>query len=174
MENAPGVSADRGPSADLLIDPLTGFGTRHALMLALDRALEPSAAPSLLVVLGLDGYEEHISHFGRLAGRRLLVKLAARLAHVLEPSGICFRPRDDEFAAVVDTTIDAAKPLLDAAVVALRERATSGAVTAAWGAALLPDEARTPIGALAVADGRLASNAPRRRRRNRRSGLSSR
>lgn len=58
--------------------------------------------------------------------------------------------------------------MIDAAVAALRERAAPVAVTASWGAAMLPDEATDPVAALRLADERLASNAPRRRRRNRR------
>jgi len=158
----------------LPIDPLTGFGTREALLDALEQAVAPDAAPCLLVVFGLDGFDEYAALFGRLAGRTLLVKLAARLRQTLSPHGICFRPRADEFAALVEISIDGASPLLDAAVGALRERATSVAVTAAWGAAMLPDEAHDPLGALTLADERLASNTPRRRRRNRRSNGTSR
>lgn len=153
---------------DLLVDPLTGFGTRQALVAGLCEAVEPGAPAKLLVVFGLDGFDDYVALFGRLAGRTLLVKLAARLAEALGSQGVCFRPRYDEFSALIETRIDAATPLLDAAVIALRERATSGAVTAAWGAAMLPEEADDPILALALADRRLASNAPRRRRRNRR------
>jgi GGDEF domain-containing protein len=155
----------------LLVDPLTGFGTRHALLLALTDRFEADGPPTLLVVFGLDGFDEYTSLFGRLAGRTLLVKLAARLAEALAPAGVCFRPRHDEFSALIETTIDAARPVLDAAVIALRERASFGAaVTAAWGAVLLPDEAGAPGEAIRLADERLASNVPRRRRRNRRGG----
>ncbi len=154
----------------LLVDPLTGFGTRHALLLELAEAVEPESVPRLLVVFGLDGFDEYVALFGRLAGRTLLVKLAARLAESLAPVGVCFRPRYDEFSALIETPIDTARPVFDAAVAALRERASFGAVTAAWGAVLLPDEVRAPVAALELADARLASNAPRRRRRNRRSG----
>jgi GGDEF domain-containing protein len=173
MKTAPEAAAPAGRDAGgasnrLLVDPLTGFGTRHALLLALGETVKPDSVPTLLVVFGLDGFGEYTSLFGRLAGRTLLVKLAARLSEALAPGGVCFRPRHDEFSALIETTIDAAKPVLDAAVVALRERAASGAVTAAWGAVLLPDEADAPFTALRLADSRLASNAPRRRRRNRR------
>jgi GGDEF domain-containing protein len=158
----------------LPIDPLTGFATREALFDALEQSVAPDAAPSLLVVFGLDGFDEYVALFGRLAGRTLLVKLATRLREAISPHGACFRPRADEFAALLEISIDAASPLLDAAVAALRERATSVAVTAAWGAAMLPDEAREPLDALTLADERLASNTPRRRRRNRRGSDASR
>jgi GGDEF domain-containing protein len=160
--------SDGGSYGGLLVDPLTGFGTRQALVLALDEAVRSDATPSLLVVFGLEGFDEYVSLFGRLAGRTLLVKLSARLAEALAPTGVCYRPRFDEFGALIETTVAEAKLVLDLAVAALRERATSGAVTAAWGAALLPDEATGATAALQLADERLASNAPRRRRRNRR------
>jgi GGDEF domain-containing protein len=174
MESLSEAAAPAGRDAGgapnrLLVDPLTGFGTRHALLLALDETVQPGSVPTLLVVFGLDGFEEYTALFGRLAGRTLIVKLAARLSEALAPGGACFRPRHDEFSALIETPIDSAKPVLDAAVAALRERAASGAVTAAWGAVLLPDEADAPAAALRLADARLASNVPRRRRRNRRS-----
>jgi GGDEF domain-containing protein len=150
------------------IDPLTGFGARLSLMAALAEAVEPGAPPALLVVFGLDGFDEYAALFGRLAGRRLLVRLAARLTEALAPAGRCYRPRYQEFSALVNTTIAEARPVLDAAVVALRERGKAVAVTAAWGAAMLPEEASDPVSALRLADERLSSNAPRRKRRNRR------
>jgi GGDEF domain-containing protein len=159
------------PGRALLVDSLTGFGTRQALIAELEEAVQPESRPELLVVFSLEGFDEYVGLFGSLAGRTLLVKLATRLQEALAPRGRCFRPRYDEFAALIETSIDGAKPLLDAAVAALRERATSVAVTAAWGAALLPTEAGDPIGALRIADERLASNAPRRRRRNRRASV---
>ena len=170
LEAAARAGRDGAGDADrLLVDPLTGFGTRHALLLALAAAVERERPPTLLVVFGLDGFEEYGALFGRLAARTLLVRLAARLSEALAPVGVCFRSRQDEFGALIETTIDSARPVLDAAAVALRERASPG-VTAAWGAVLLPDEAEEPVEALRLAGARLASNAPRRRRRNRRLG----
>jgi len=151
-----------------LVDSLTGFGTRHALTIALDDVVAGGEA-ALLVIFSLDGFDEYTALFGQLAARTLLVKLAARLVEALGPGGRCFRPRRDEFAALVPTRIDGAASILDAAVAALRERAAPVAVAASWGAAMLPDEARDAVAALTLADGRLSSNAPRRRRRNRRS-----
>jgi GGDEF domain-containing protein len=152
----------------LLVDPLTGFGTRQALLARLARVVEQGGEPTLLVVFSLDGFDEYVSLFGSLAGRTLLVKLGARLADALGSGATCFRPRQDEFAALVAVPIEAVSEVLDGAVAALRERAASVAVSAAWGAAMLPDEANDPVAALKLADARLASNAPRRKRRNRR------
>lgn len=158
----------RATAGDIaLVDSLTGFGTRHALISALGEALA-GGETSLLVVFSLDGFDEYSSLFGQLASRTLLIKLASRLSEALGPRGRCFRPRRDEFAALVPTGIDGAAGVLDAAVAALRERAAPVAVAASWGAAMLPEEAGDAVTALTLADERLASNAPRRKRRNRR------
>ena len=162
-----------GIGEDALVDSLTGFGTRHALIAALDTAIG-AADTSLLVIFSLDGFDEYGSLFGQLAGRTLLVKLAARLSEALGPDARCYRPRRDEFAAIVPTGIDGATGVLDAAVAALRERAAPVAVVASWGAAMLPAEATDAVAALALADERLASNAPRRKRRNRRAAAARR
>ena len=164
----PFPEGDAAAAQSLSVDPLTGFGTRQALLAELEGAVEKGSAPTLLVLFGLDGFDEYVSLFGSLAGRTLIVKLAARLADALGSGASCYRPRRDEFAALVPTPIGGVTEILDTAVVALRERAASVAVSAAWGAAMLPDEAGTAIDALKLADSRLASNAPRRRRRNRR------
>jgi GGDEF domain-containing protein len=166
---APPFAGDEGSPQPLFVDPLTGFGTRQALLAGLGSALEQERDPTLLVVFGLDGFDDYVALFGSLAGRTLVVKLASRLADALGPAAACYRPRQDEFAALVPTPIVAVAEVLDSAVAALRERASSVAVTAAWGAAMLPEEATTPAAALKLADERLGSNAPRRRRRNRRS-----
>ncbi len=162
-----GFTQDESP-----VDPLTGFGTRSSLMAALETALEPGSQPILLVVFGLEGFDEYVALFGSLAGRTLLVRLAARLSVALGTTASCYRPRRDELGALVPTSILEAMPILDAAVAALRERGTSVAVTASWGAAMLPEEASEPIDALRLADERLSSHAPRRRRRNRRASAS--
>jgi len=158
----------------LPVDPLTGFGTREALLAELENVIETGSPPTLLVLFGLDGFDEYVSLFGSLAGRTLLVKLAARLADALGSAASCYRPRQDELAALVPTPIDGVAEILDTAVAALRERAASVAVSTAWGAAMLPEEAGNPVDALKLADSRLASYAPRRRRRNRRTDPSRR
>lgn len=164
----PFPDGDGASAQPLLVDPLTGFGTRQALLAELEAAVGKGSRPTLLVIFGLDGFDEYVSLFGSLAGRTLIVKLASRLADALGPGASCYRPRRDEFAALVPTPVGGVTEVLDAAVAALRERAASVAVSTAWGAAMLPEEAGDPVEALKLADGRLASNAPRRRRRNRR------
>jgi GGDEF domain-containing protein len=155
---------------ELLTDSLTGFGTRHKLLLDLERAVRPTSEPTLLVIFCLEGFDEYVDLLGRLESQTLLLRLAGRLAKTLEPAGTCYRPREDEFAVLVHTPIATVKPILDSAVLALRERGGHVAISASFGAAMLPDEASDPTGALQIADERLSSNAPRRKPRNRRRG----
>ena len=149
------------------IDPLTCLGTRAAVLRALEHVGSGETPPALLAVFSLDGFEEYEALFGRLAGRTLLVKLAARLSEALSPHGSCFRPRRDEFAALIESTVEVAAPVLDAAVAGLGERASSVAISAAWGAVALPSEAADPRSALRVADARLSANPARRPRERR-------
>ena len=118
-------------------------------------------------MFSLDGFDEYEALFGRLASRTLIVKLAARLSEALAPHGACYRPRRDEFAAVIEATAETASPMLEAAVAGLRERATPVAVVSAWGLAALPGEAEDPLSAFALADSRLAAGPARRPRERR-------
>jgi GGDEF domain-containing protein len=142
---------------------LPGVGTRETLMAALETAVQPSSPPELLVLFRLEELDDYASTFGRDAVRSLLGRLVLRLTEALPPGTDCYQPRWDELAAVVPTTIAEAKPILDAAVAALRERNGTVAVSASWGAAMLPEEAGDPIAALDLADERLASNPPHRK-----------
>jgi len=161
---AAGKPRERG-RAD--IDPLTTLGTRAAVLRALEQVGSGAKPPALLAVVSLDGFEEYEALFGRLAGRTLIVELAASLAGALGPYGSCFRPRRDEFAALLESTLENAAPVLDAAVAGLGARAGSVAIYAAWGAVALPAEAADPGSALRVADGQLATGAFRRPRERR-------
>jgi len=150
------------------IDPITRFGTRESLIAALVEAVEPESPPALLAVFDLEGLDEYQALFGSLAANALLSRLAGRLFEVIGPAGSCFRPRAYEFAVLVPSPISEVAAVLDAAASALRERAAPVSVAAAWGAAMVPEEATDAMDALILADERLASNAPRRRSRRRR------
>jgi GGDEF domain-containing protein len=152
-----------------LTDPVTGLGNRHKLILDLQEAVRPNSPSILFEVFDLVGFAEHLQLYGRLRSQALLVRLARRLEGALEGAGTCYRPREGEFGVLVNAPISATKSLLGAAVEALRQREEHVTVRAAFGAAMLPDEASDVVGALRLVDERLSSNAPRRRTRNRRS-----
>ncbi len=159
----------RGPTdrGAVEVDPLTCLGTRAAALRAIEDVGSGEAPPALLAVFSLDGFDEYEALFGRLAGRTLIVKLAARLSEALSPHGACFRPRRDEFAAVIASSLEHAAPVLDAAVAGLKERATSVAVASAWGAVAVPGEAGDPRSAFRIADARLAESPTRKPRERR-------
>jgi GGDEF domain-containing protein len=146
---------------------LPGVGTRETLITALETAVHPSSPPALLVIFRLEELDDYASTFGPGSARSLLARLVLRLAGALPPDTACFQPRWDELAALVPTPIAEAKPILDAAAAALRERSGPVAVSASWGAAMLPEEAGDPIAALELADERLASTPPHRKAKRR-------
>ena len=162
------MATSRSPEHDVELDRLTALGTRRSLLDALAQAVEPESPATSLVLFGLEGFDEHAGLFGRLAARTLVVRLAARLSASLGPAGSCYRPRRDEFAALLSTTIDDARPVLDATVRAMGEGTTALAVRASWAAVSLPMEAADPIDALELADERLKATLPRPTRRDRR------
>lgn len=148
-------------------DPLTGFGTRHALLEDLTELVRDDAPPSVVAIFALEGLGEYGAFHGELARERVVARLARRLAAKLGPPGSCYRPRNDEFIALIAAPLADVIPLLDASAATLRERDRYITITASFGAALLPDEASEPIEALRIADERLSSNSPRRRPRRR-------
>jgi two-component system cell cycle response regulator len=153
--------------AQYYTDPLTGFGTRAALMEDLAEVVGPDAPPSAVAIFALEGLGEYGAFHGDLARERVVARLAERLATKLGPPGSCYRPRNDEFIALIAAPLAEVIPLLDASAATLRERDRYVTITASFGAALLPDEASEPIEALRIADERLSSNSPRRRPRRR-------
>lgn len=153
--------------AQELSDPLTGFGSRRALLEDLAELVGDDAPPSVVAIFALEGLGEYGTFHGDLAREALLARLAQRLALKLRRVGACYRPRTDEFIALISAPLGDVIPLLDACAGVLRERDRYVTITASFGAALLPDEASDPIEALRVADERLLSNSPRRRPRRR-------
>lgn len=148
-------------------DPLTGFGTRTALLEDLAELVRDDAPASVVAIFALEGLGEYGAFHGELARERVVARLAHRLAAKLGPPGSCYRPRNDEFIALISAPLAEVIPLLDACAATLRERDRYVTITASFGAALLPDEADEPVEALRIADERLSSNSPRRRPRRR-------
>lgn len=147
------------------IDTVTSFGDREALFEEVANALEPGSPLRVLVVYDLAGLDEYRTLHGLIAADQLVVRLARRLAGEVGKRGQCFRSRADEFWALVDGSLDEARPILDGAARALREEGHSGGVTAAFGIAFLPDEADEPMEALMIADRELGAARRARERR---------
>jgi diguanylate cyclase len=143
------------------VDPVTGLGVWNSMLADLAEAIAPDCPRALLMVFAFDGFNEYEELHGVLEGRRLLRRLADRLAAVLDGVGTGYRPRGDEFAALVPQPANAGD-LLRASIAALSEADRYYSVVAAGGYAVVPMEAADPIAALAIADRRLSAAAPRR------------
>ena len=157
-----------GMSNESRTDPLTGLGTRAELLADLADAVDPTGPARTLALFDFAGFSEYVDLYGRLEGQDLLVRLASRLSEALGQPASFYRPRSSEFAALIETSIATAEPLLIAAVSTLTSRFEQFEITPTFGAALLPDEASEPFDALILADKRLFLNTLDRRARERR------
>jgi GGDEF domain-containing protein len=156
-------------SAVRLDDQLTGFGNRHKLMADLGRAVAAGSEQSVLAIFDLAGLEQYRRVLGQQAGDALIVQVSRVFRQKIGRVGTCYRPREDEFAALIDGRRDRVKPLLGAAEEALRREGEALLITSSFGVAQLPDEADDPIAALALADQRLgeaSQRLPRDRRKS--------
>ena len=150
-------------------DRLTGFGDRDKLVADLTQALEPGQPPALVAVFELVGSDDYQRLSGKRASDALIARHAERFARAVGEAGVCYRPRQDEFCALLSGPIDAAKATLFAAEQELNDDETDSAlIPVCFGAASLPDEGTDPTSLLVLADQRLrlrmANRKPRERR----------
>jgi len=160
------VVTERAPLVQ--IDPLTGFGTRSKLLTDLNQTLALRGKPTTLAIFNLGGFGTYIELYGRLEAETLLVRIAGRLSECLGQTTTCYRPRYDEFAALLRTSPADAERILAAAASTLNTRFEQFKLTLSYGTAVLHDEADEPTSALALADTRLFLHVPDRRARERR------
>jgi GGDEF domain-containing protein len=149
----------RPPSGGALVR----LGTREDLLADIDQAVQPGVAPRALVLLALDGFREYAERVGPLESRTLVSHLATRLDEAVRPVGSCYRAREDEFAVLCAADGATLEPLVDHAAATMRDPALRVSVAVAWSSVVLPEEASDPVGALRLADQRLAANRPVRR-----------
>jgi GGDEF domain-containing protein len=140
-----------------LIDPVTGFGARDALIAALERAVAPLCEPSILAVFSLDGAAEWRDDLGEEVGNEVITQLSQVWARFVEPAGVCYAPRRHEFAALFNLPFAKVETILAAAAIAIRREGAIYGISATFGVAHLPSEADSPIGALTAADQRLVA-----------------
>jgi two-component system cell cycle response regulator len=146
-------------------DSLTGLKNRRSLLADLELQIELSslAAPRALLLFDLDGFKEYNDAFGHPAGDGLLVRLAARLADAVAPTGHAYRLGGDEFCALILPGRDGVEPMLAACSAALTERGEGFQVHSSFGSVLLPEEATTATQALQLADRRMYARKGGRR-----------
>ncbi len=138
-------------------DPLTGLGNRRKLTADLEEALAlpETAVPHMLIIFDLNGFKHYNDTFGHPAGDALLARLATQLAEAAATHGEAYRLGGDEFCVLGAPPPGEAESYVSATVTALEEEGAGFAVSASFGAAILPEEAQTASAALTVADRRL-------------------
>jgi GGDEF domain-containing protein len=149
--------------AQLQLDPVTGFGSRAAMLAELERAVEPGSEPRVLAIFSLDGSGEFREELGEEASNEVIARLAHEFARFICPDGSCFAPRRHEFAALFSLPWPKVETIIAAAAIAVRREGALFSISTTFGVAHLPVDADTPVGALMVADQRRVA-AQRRRR----------
>jgi diguanylate cyclase (GGDEF)-like protein len=140
-----------------LTDALTTLGNRRKLASDLEQRL-PGASPELplvLVMFDLDGFKSYNDTFGHLAGDAVLARLGGKLADAMAAYGTAYRLGGDEFCVLVAAHAGELQSVLSLAADALEERGENFAVSASYGAVLLPYEAASLDYALQLADERM-------------------
>jgi len=144
-------------------DSVTGLANRRQLMLDLERATSPGAAPSLFVMADLDEFKRYNDTYGHPAGDLLLARLASALAEALAESGCAYRLGGDEFCALVSFRQGVPRRAVELVVGALREQTPGFGVGCSYGAVALPAEANDVATALQLVDERMYAQKRLRR-----------
>jgi two-component system cell cycle response regulator len=141
---------------EALTDALTGLGNRRRLLIDLESMLAGDETRQIvLVILDLNGFKAYNDAFGHPAGDQLLARVGARLSAVSRGRGAAYRLGGDEFCALFEAEDLPIAFLAEASAAALRESGNGFAISSAFGAILLPHEARTSSDALKLADQRM-------------------
>jgi GGDEF domain-containing protein len=160
------TGAETGDGQDS--DPPPGFGTRLMLMGDLTVALRPDSPARILATFALGGFNDYADLYGRLEGQDLLARVGDRLTEAIDQPARFYRPRDTEFAAILDAPLTTVDEFLTTTASALTDRFAQFNLKLAYGAVMLPAEASEPIEALRLVDERLSLNDRARKRRERR------
>jgi diguanylate cyclase (GGDEF)-like protein len=138
-------------------DPLTGLANRGRMQVDLSRlcAGAEDESPVSLLFLDLNGFKHYNDTFGHPAGDVLLTQLGSRLRDAVGEEGTAYRIGGDEFCVLLTCPRERFAAVTKKAAEALTEEGPAFTVNAAWGAAVIPGEARTPADALQLADVRM-------------------
>jgi diguanylate cyclase (GGDEF)-like protein len=153
--------------AHSLTDALTGIGNRRRLKLDLEEGLRTAspAQPLLLMLFDLNGFKAYNDTFGHPAGDALLVRLASALAAAMaQHDGTAYRLGGDEFCVLACVDPDDTTPIVAAAAAALSEHGPGFAISASYGAILLPQESQDPSEAMRLVDQRMYAQKTSNRR----------
>jgi GGDEF domain-containing protein len=131
------------------------IGTRDQLIVDLEEALALGEPSRLLVVFRVEGFNQFIARHGFAVTEALIAEVASSLPQASGALSFYYRPREDELCALVGGSLDGIEAGLFEVANAVYDRFGLDGVTLDFGTALLPQEARDPVAALALADGRM-------------------
>jgi diguanylate cyclase (GGDEF)-like protein len=159
----------RRSAHEAVTDGLSGLGNRRRLMDDLEEAVTRTEHGSTytLVFFDLDGFKRYNDSFGHGAGDSLLARVGAALRAVVEAEGEAYRLGGDEFCVLLEGRFERHHRLLASAASALTERGSAFTVSASFGLAVVPDDARTASNALQLADERMYADKARSNRNSR-------
>jgi diguanylate cyclase (GGDEF)-like protein len=144
-------------------DRLTGLGSKARLEIDLEqRCRRAGEEPLAVMLLDLNGFKRYNDTFGHPAGDTMLAQLGGRLRGAVAPEALAYRTGGDEFVVLIDGE-EQVEPVARRAAEALTARGKSYDLSASWGLALVPDEAKTPETALQLADVRMYAQKESRR-----------
>jgi diguanylate cyclase (GGDEF)-like protein len=153
--------------ATSMTDALTVIPNRRQLKADLERGLKQAsvAKPLLLMLFDLNGFKGYNDTFGHPAGDALLIRLAKALEQAMTDHGGCaYRLGGDEFCVLAAVEPDATTPIVAAASQALSEHGGGFAITASYGAILLPQESQDVTEAMRLVDQRMYAQKTSARR----------
>jgi len=146
-------------------DPLTGLANRGRLQIDLERqcAAATEERAVTLLFLDLNGFKHYNDTLGHPAGDELLIVLGRNLREAVGTDGFAYRIGGDEFCVLLTCPEDRFDEVTRDAARALTAQGKGFAVSAAWGSAVIPREAATPLEALQLADVRMYAQKESRR-----------
>jgi two-component system, cell cycle response regulator len=155
----------RRSAREAVTDSLSGLPNRRRLMQDLERAFSESRhdRASTLVFFDLNGFKRYNDSFGHAAGDALLTRIGAALSAVIGDQGRVYRLGGDEFCVLLDGRYARHDRLIASAAAALVGRGGGFAVTASFGVAVVPDDARDATALLELADHRMYADKTRTR-----------
>jgi diguanylate cyclase (GGDEF)-like protein len=141
-------------------DTLTGLYNRRQLDADLDAHLSRAtdAKPALLLLCDLNGFKAYNDTFGHPAGDALLARLGAAVAAAVDGHGRAYRIGGDEFCVLARPAREEVDSIITITTRALSEHGEGFAISASYGAVLLPTDASTAAAAMRAVDLRMYEN----------------
>jgi two-component system, cell cycle response regulator len=138
-------------------DVLTGLGNRRLLERDLARAEVQIAGGQrvLLVLFDLNGFKQYNDSFGHPAGDALLVRLGENLRRAMAARGSAYRMGGDEFCVLAPLGDESPEVIAATTAAALHDEGEGFAISCAYGAVIIPDDAANADEAVRLADRRM-------------------